>query len=93
VATRWINAQALKSSMQRVAQFRNAELAPLRAALNGYAAIAQTRWHAWLRKQHLDNSIPTDFSIVLERIVSFADPLIVGDFAQGDWNPVQGKWI
>jgi hypothetical protein len=43
-----INAQTLKSSMQRVAQFRNAELASLRAALNGYAPIAQPRWRAWL---------------------------------------------
>jgi hypothetical protein len=88
-----INSQKLKSSMQRVAQFRNAELAPLRTALNGYAAIAQTRWRAWLRKQRLDNTIPTDFSIVLEQVVSFADPLIVGDSAGGDWNPTQGKWI
>lgn len=41
-----INARTLKSSMQRVAQIRSAELAPLRATLNGYAAIAQTRWRA-----------------------------------------------
>ena len=41
-----IKAQALKSSMQRVAQFRNAELALLRTALDGYAEIAQTRWRA-----------------------------------------------
>jgi predicted nucleotidyltransferase component of viral defense system len=88
-----IKAQALKSSMQRVAQFRNAELALLRTALEGYAAIAQTRWRVWLRKQHLDNSIPTDFSIVLERVVSFADPLIVQGGVQGDWHPIQGKWI
>jgi hypothetical protein len=88
-----IKAQALKASMQRVAQFRNAELAPLRTALNGYAAIAQTRWRAWLRKQRLDSAIPTDFSIVLERVTSFADPLIVGDAPEGDWSPVQGKWI
>jgi hypothetical protein len=88
-----IKAQALKSSMQRVAQFRNAELALLRTALDGYAAIAQTRWRAWLRKQHLDNLIPTDFSIVLERVVSFADPLIVQGGVQGDWQPIQGKWI
>lgn len=88
-----IKAQALKSSMQHVAQFRNAELALLRTALSGYAAIAQTRWRAWLRKQQLDNSIPTDFSIVLERVVSFADPLIVQREAQGDWHPIQGKWI
>jgi hypothetical protein len=51
-----INAQTLKSSMQRVTQFRNAELAPLRTALNGNAAIAQTRWRAWLRKQRLESS-------------------------------------
>ena len=88
-----VNAQMLKSSMQRVAKFRNAELAPLGTALNGYAAIAQTRWRAWLRKQRLDSTIPTDFSIVIEQVVSFADPLIVGDAAQSDWNPVQGKWI
>jgi predicted nucleotidyltransferase component of viral defense system len=88
-----VNAQTLKSSMQRVAKFRNAELAPLGTALNGYAAIAQTRWRAWLRKQRLDSTIPTDFSIVIEQVVSFADPLIVGDAAQSDWNPVQGKWI
>jgi predicted nucleotidyltransferase component of viral defense system len=88
-----VNAQMLKSSMQRVAKFRNAELAPLGTALNGYAAIAQTRWRAWLRKQRLDSTIPTDFSIVIEQVVSFADPLIVGDAAQSGWNPVQGKWI
>ena len=88
-----INGQTLKSSMQRVAQFRNAELAPLRTVLDGYAAIAQSRWRAWLRKQRLDNSIPTDFSIVLERVVSFADPLIVQGGTQGDWHPIQGEWI
>jgi len=70
--------------MQRVAQFRGAELAPLRTALNGYAAIAQTRSRAWLRKQRLDRTIPTDFSIVLEQVVSFADPLIVGGAARAD---------
>jgi predicted nucleotidyltransferase component of viral defense system len=87
-----IKAQALKSSMQRVAQFRNAELAPLRTALNGYAAIAQTRWRAWLRKQSLDNAIPTEFSMVLEHVISFADGLIAGGVDQSNWDPVQGRW-
>jgi predicted nucleotidyltransferase component of viral defense system len=87
-----VNAQTLKSSMRRVAEFRNAELAPLRTALNGYSAIAQTRWRAWLRKQRLDNTIPTDFSIVLEHVVSFADELIAGGIGQSNWDPVQGRW-
>jgi hypothetical protein len=87
-----INAQTLKSSMQRVAEFRNAKIAPLRTVLNGYSAIAQTRWRAWLRKQRLDNTIPTDFSIVLEHVISFADVLIAGGIGQGNWDPVQGRW-
>jgi predicted nucleotidyltransferase component of viral defense system len=87
-----INAQTLKSSMQRVAEFRNAEIAPLRTALNGYSAIAQTRWRAWLRKQRLDNTLPPDFSVVLEHVVSFADGLIAGGIDQSNWDPVQGRW-
>jgi Nucleotidyl transferase AbiEii toxin, Type IV TA system len=46
-----INGQTLKSSMQRVAQFRDAGLVSLRTVLDGYAAIAQSRWRAWLQKQ------------------------------------------
>ena len=88
-----INAQTLTSSLQRVAQFRSAEFALLQTALKGYAEIAETRWRAWLRKQRLENTIPTNFSIVLEQLVSFADPLIAGGDALGIWNPVQGKWI
>jgi hypothetical protein len=63
-----------------VAQFRRAEFAPLQTVLKGYAEIAETR-------------LPTNFSIVLEQLVSFVDPLIAGGNAQGIWNPVQGKWI
>jgi predicted nucleotidyltransferase component of viral defense system len=88
-----INGQTLKSSIQSVAQFREAELNPLRIALNGYAAIAQTRWHAWLRKQRLDSSIPTDFSIVLAHIVSFADGLIVRGGDQNNWDPAKASWM
>ena len=76
-----------------MAQFRSAEFAPLQTALKGYAEIAETRWRAWLRKQRLENTIPTNFSIVLEQLVSFADPLIAGGDALGIWNPVQGKWV
>jgi predicted nucleotidyltransferase component of viral defense system len=88
-----INLQTLRSSLQRVAQFRSTELSSLETALKGYAEIAETRWRAWLAKQRLENMIPTNFSVVLEQVVSFADPLIAVRDAQSVWNPVQGKWI
>ena len=88
-----IDAQTLHSSMQRVAQFRNVALILLRTALVGYADIAQSRWVVWLRKQRLNNSIPTGFSIVLQSAVSFADWMIERRGASNTWDPAEGKWI
>ena len=88
-----IDSQILQKSMQRVARFRSVVLTPLRTALAGYAEIGQPRWVAWLRKQRLDNTIPTQFSKVLQSVVSFADSLIEGDDAPSTWDPVEGKWI
>jgi predicted nucleotidyltransferase component of viral defense system len=88
-----IDAQTLHSSIQRVAQFRNVALTPLRTALVGYAEIAQSRWVAWLRKQRLNNSIPTEFSIVLQSAVSFADWMIERGGASSTWDPAERKWI
>jgi Nucleotidyl transferase AbiEii toxin, Type IV TA system len=88
-----IDAQTLQTSVQRVAKFRAVALTSLRTTLAGYAEIAQPRWIAWLRKQRLDGSIPTDFSVVLRRAVSFADGMIERGGALGTWDPVEGKWI
>jgi hypothetical protein len=51
-------------------------LSPLKAVLEGYEEIAQSRWLAWLRKQRLDAAIPNDFSAVLNAIEMFSDPAI-----------------
>ena len=88
-----IDSSTLNSSIQRVARFRDVVLTPLRPALVGYAKIAQPRWLAWLRKQTLDDLIPTDFSVVLVRVVSFADGLIVQGPDQAKWDPVQARWV
>lgn len=88
-----IDAETLRSSMQRVARFGSVVLAPLQTALAGYAEIAQPRWVAWLRKQRLDNTIPTQFSKVLQSVVSFADWMIESDEAPSTWDPAEGKWI
>ncbi len=88
-----IDAQTLQTSMQRVARFRSVILTPLRTAFAGYAEIAQPRWVAWLRKQRLENSIPTDFSMVLRSTVSFSDWMIEGGEAPSSWDPVERKWI
>ena len=88
-----VNAQTLRESMQRVAQYRGVTLARLRPTLAGYAEIAQSRWIAWLRKQRLEGIVPAEFSTVLEVVNSFADAVLVGPGATSStWDPVAGSW-
>ena len=56
----------LQQSQVEVAAYRHAELSPLGDALAGYSTIAQPRWAAWRRKQHLDDRLPVQFD--LERV-------------------------
>ena len=84
--------ETLRQSLQRVAQYLDIALSSLSAVLAGYADIAQQRWFAWLRKQRLDSIVPKEFSVVLQGVIVFADPVIVGGVITGAWNPVDQCW-
>jgi hypothetical protein len=80
-------------SLDRVAQYRKLTLAPLASLLVGYSELAPTRWIAWLRKQRLESTIPTEFSAVLDYVVEFADPIIGRQITDGgNWHPQQRQW-
>jgi predicted nucleotidyltransferase component of viral defense system len=85
-----IEAGTMRFSMQRVAQHRGIGLIPLGSLLADYPQIAQQRWSTWLRKQRLD-AVPTEFSAVLEMVISFADEIITND-ALKSWEPSERKW-
>jgi hypothetical protein len=88
-----VNGATFRASLDRVAQYRKLSLVPLASVLVGYAEIAQARWAAWLRRQKLETTIPGEFSVVLDRIVSFADPIISGQAQdRASWDPVQRRW-
>lgn len=88
-----VNGATFRASLERVAQYRKLILAPLASVLVGYPEIAQSRWAAWLRKQKLETTIPTEFSAVLDYVVSFADPIISGQAGdRGLWDPAQRRW-
>jgi hypothetical protein len=65
-------AEILQTSLIGVAQYRGTELASLHSVLAGYAGLAQQRWLAWLRKNRLESTIPTEFSNVLDQVRKFA---------------------
>jgi hypothetical protein len=87
-----VDSNTLRQSLLRVAGYREVTLALLKTALAGYAEAAQRRWLAWVKKQRLESAMPTEFSIVLELVASFADPVIAGEPAVGRWDPTRRSW-
>lgn len=84
--------KTLRQSLLRVAEYRGVALASLSHSLAGYAAIGQQRWLAWLKKQRIESRVPTEFSMVLDVVASFADPIIDGTRALGAWNSAELRW-
>jgi predicted nucleotidyltransferase component of viral defense system len=88
-----VNGAIFRASLDRVAQHRKVALTPLASLLMGYSEIGQARWGAWLKKQRLETTIPTEFSAVLDYVVSFADPVIANQSeGRGIWDPGQRRW-
>lgn len=87
-----IDGDTLRASLLRVAEHRAITLSSLKSSLAGYEEIAQARWAAWVKKQRLESTIPTQFSLVLEYVTEFADPVIEGAVATRSWDPTRRRW-
>lgn len=87
-----IDGDTLRASLLRVAEHRAIALSSLKSSLAGYEEIAQARWAAWVKKQRLESTIPTQFSLVLDYVTEFADPVIEGAVATRIWDPIRRRW-
>lgn len=87
-----VQAATLRTSIDRVAQYRRIDLAPLHLVFAGYVELGQQRWLAWLRKNRLQTKLPTDFGVVLDLVRMFADPVITADATDEEWNPMACGW-
>jgi hypothetical protein len=68
-------ADDIRAAINKVSTYRNAEMGPLRPALDGYPALAQAKWHAWRTRQNLEDRLPEDFTVLLESVLVFTDGL------------------
>lgn len=88
-----VNGEIFRASLDRVTQHRKVALTPLASVLIGYSEIGQARWGAWLKKQRLETTLPTEFSVVLDYVVAFADPIITSQSGgRGTWDPERRRW-
>jgi hypothetical protein len=61
--------------------------------LSGFASLAQGKWAAWLRRQHLADRLPDDFAAVVDAVVHIADPILSGRAINLIWEPEKQTWI
>ncbi len=87
-----INGDELLASLGSVAGHRRVDLAPLATVLSGYAAIAQGRYAAWLRKQRRED-LPGQFQDVLDRVFTLSDPALTGAASERTWSPDELTWV
>ncbi|SCL28659.1 Nucleotidyl transferase AbiEii toxin, Type IV TA system [Micromonospora nigra] len=87
-----VDGDELAAAVQRVAEYREVTLEPLSRALDGLAALAQTRWAAWRRKHRLDDRLPQDFDTVLQRVFALADPAVTGAAGGRTWVAASAAW-
>ena len=83
-----------RTAIIEVATHRNAEMGSLRPVLDGYPALAQTKWHAWRARQNLEDRLPADFAEVLESVLAFTDGLLDATRTSqaGIWSPADRTW-
>jgi hypothetical protein len=86
-----VTADALRGAISTVAAHRGVDLAPLKAILDGYEAIAQTRYAAWRRRNRREE-LPASFADLLSAVIDFADPVLGGQRSQATWQPERRAW-
>jgi hypothetical protein len=86
-----LSAENLHRAIHEVAAYRHVAMVPLADVLDGYADLAQGRWSAWRRRSNSDH-LPDEFAAALAAVINFADPVISGQVAAGDWEIVETAW-
>lgn len=82
----------LQVALRTVSEHRGAALEPLLPALDGMPELVQPRWSTWRAKQALPVPIPETFAELLEDLVAFTTPPLVGTASGCRWNPEQLTW-
>jgi hypothetical protein len=86
-----VTVDALRAAISTVATHRGVDLAPLKVVLDGYEAIAQTRFAVWRRRNRRDE-LPAAFADLLSAVIDFADPVVAGELSEATWQPDHRAW-
>jgi predicted nucleotidyltransferase component of viral defense system len=86
-----IDADKMRSALQRTANHRHHAITTLGETLDGHAPARQSAWTALRQRSGLD-TLPAEFSEVVDEVVRFVDPLVASNRSLGPWTPEAGRW-
>ncbi|WP_454561504.1 nucleotidyl transferase AbiEii/AbiGii toxin family protein [Mycobacterium haemophilum] len=72
-----IDPDELLLSARAVARHRGVTLEPVSPHLAGYGAVAQAKWAAWRRKEHLESACEESLEDQMALVASYLDPAFV----------------
>jgi hypothetical protein len=67
----------LVDAVVAVARYRHVELGPITAVVSGYGAVAQAKWAAWRRKEHVEDISEPDLDDQMVKVAKVLDPAFV----------------
>lgn len=77
LARHGIDPDELLRSARAVARHRGVTLEPVAPHLAGYGAVAQAKWAAWRRKEHLESACEENLEDQITLVASYLDPVFV----------------
>jgi hypothetical protein len=77
LARQGIDPDELLRSARAVARHRGVTLEPVAPHLVGYGAVAQPKWAAWRRKEHLESVCEENLDDQITLVISYLDSVFV----------------
>lgn len=88
-----VDASELLVALQATAHHRQTTLRPLTGLIDGLGNDRQRSWSTFTMSSGLTDSVPESYSAAIASIVEFVDPLLIGEVAAGQWEPVTRRWV
>lgn len=83
----------LFAAVQRTAQYRGISLVPLSSQIGSLVDSRSGNYRTWRRRQGAEiDSYPEDFGTLIDDVLGFADPLLIGRAENSRWNSRTRTW-
>lgn len=87
-----VDAARLSQAITATATHRHTPLRPVREAVADLGRRRQADWQRYVTRTGLRDKLPADYTTAIQQISDFADPVLTGDQATGQWDPRTRRW-